>query len=480
MNDLDERARAACLTDADPWVRIAALDEASAETALANDPQPWVRRAAFRLLVVVDGRRAGALASVCQDPWLQTRAAALLDPRDPEQLVALLRLACDASPAVCAAAADALSRMADLDDALDALLQSERLRGDEHAAVRIAAHAHRSRRFEEADFTRLETARASETAAVRAWIDDARGIQQVAGEPALHVANETQTAREPAPLRALGATGMRVSALVVSGAGMLPSRAYTDALHAGCNLFFWEPRYHTLGRMLARERGAGVIAGSYEATARAIVSDVDRSLRRLRRDVLDVFLLFWARSAARLDTPLFEVMLGLKQAGKIRAFGFSTHDRDLACDALRDHAWDVIMTRHSAVHPGIEDRLLPLACEKNTGVLGFSALSYGRVVGPTISAPDAYRYSLSQPGVSACLSAPRTLSEIEQNLGVLRAPPLSANRQAELRARGKIVHADSRDFARSIRRHPVGLADANAQDLTKWLDHEDALDPRFG
>ncbi len=472
MNDLDSAERAACMAGEDPWIRIAALDASSAALALANDPQPWVRRAAFRSFVSADARRAGQLASASADPWLQTRAAALLDPRDPEHLVSLLRLARDASAAVRAAAADALQR-SDIDDALDALLASDRIRGEEYASVRIAALAHRSRHFDPADFARLEAASLIEIGAVRAWIDDVRNVT-----PEAEV-TQPKRAVAAAPLRTLGASGIGSSALVISGAGIMPTRAYVDAMHAGCNLFFWEPRYHTLGRMLAGHRDVGVVCGSYEATERAIVSDVDRSLRRLRRDTLDVFLLFWARSPARVAAPLHDVLARLKQAGKIRAFGFSTHDRELACDALEARAWDVVMTRHSAVHPGAEGRLFPLAREKNVGVLAFSVLSYGRALGETISAPEAYGYSLAQPGVSACLSAPRTSEEIEQNLTVLCAPPLSPQRQVDLRAHGKTVHEESRDFARSIRRHPIGLADTRARDLVKWLDQEDVLDPRF-
>ncbi len=111
LNDLDAPSRAACHADPDPWVRIAALDQSSAENALASDPQPWVRRAAFRILVSFDPRRAGVLASQCEDPRLQTRAAALLDPGDEEELILLLRLARNPSPAVRAAAADALERI---------------------------------------------------------------------------------------------------------------------------------------------------------------------------------------------------------------------------------------------------------------------------------------------------------------------------------------------------------------------------------
>jgi hypothetical protein len=371
-----------------------------------------------------------------------------------------------------AAAADALER-SNIDAGLDALLKSERVRGEEHAEVRIAALAHRSRRFEDADFERLATAWADEPPTVRAWIDDVRGIAPAPKVPARTIASPTSV-----PHRSLGTTGIPVSALVVSGAGMLPSRAYADAMHAGCNVFFWEPRYHTLGRMLAREGRAGIVCGSYEATERAIVSDVERYLKRLRRDVLDVFLLFWVRSATRVDDLAFDVLARLKRQGKIRAFGFSTHDRALAESALHARDWDVLMTRHSAAHPGAEERLLPLAHAKRTGVLAFSALSYGRVLSQTVSAPDAYRYSLSQRGISACLTAPRTPSELEQNLTVLRAPPLLSERQSELRAHGKIVHAEGRDFGRSVRRHPLRLADASS-DLAQWLEREEVLDTRF-
>ena len=135
---------------------------------------------------------------------------------------------------------------------------------------------------------------------------------------------------------------------------------------------------------------------------------------------------------------------------------------------------------HSAVHPGAETKVLPLAHEKKVGVLGFSALSYGRVLSPTISAADAYRYSLSQTGVSACLTAPRTAEELAENLTVLQNPVLSDERQAALREHGKRVHEESRDFARSIRRHPLRLEDASS-DLARWLEREEVHSfPPFG
>jgi aryl-alcohol dehydrogenase-like predicted oxidoreductase/HEAT repeat protein len=447
--------RAQFAGDPDPWIRAAALDETNAAKALATDSHPWVRRAAFRVLVQIDRAKAGELAVACDDAWLKTRGIPHLDPI--VHLATILRLTRDASLAVRATAFDALHRVEDSE--IDALLATK-LDDD----VRIAALAHRSRRFEDADFARLRQAREDASDPVRAWITDV-----------VEPASKSHTYERPAiatvPKRPLGKTGIEVPALVVSGAGLLRPRDYLAAMRAGCTHFFWEPRYHTLGRMLSRERDAHVVCGSYEASERAIVADVDRYLRRLRRDALDVFLLYWVRSPARVDASRFEILDKLRAQGKIRAFGFSTHDREIACDAMEANDWNVIMTRHSLVHPGAEKRVLSLAAKKNVGILGFSAVSYGRALSPTISASDAYRYSLSQPGVSAVLTAPRTSRELEDNLAVLTAPPLDDARQAELRAHGRTVHEVSADFARSIRRHPIALSD-----VTNWLDSEDVRD----
>ena len=63
------------------------------------------------------------------------------------------------------------------------------------------------------------------------------------------------------------------------------------------------------------------------------------------------------------------------------------------------------------------------AMAAGVGVLSFSALCYGRLLRRPPQAPAAlatpraeecYRYSLAQPGVSACLSAPRRPRELRQ------------------------------------------------------------------
>ena len=216
-----------------------------------------------------------------------------------------------------------------------------------------------------------------------------------------------------------------------------------------------------------------IVGGTYEGDRFGIERDVRRALRRLGTAYLDVFLLFWTRSSERLSEEALATLRGLKQAGLIRAFGFSTHDRELAAAALAGGDWDVVMTRHSAAHPGAEDRLLPLAREHGVGVLTFSALCYTRLLRPLPGRPaqaalptaaECYRYSLSQPGVTACISAPRDHRELRENLAILREPQLELlpERAAVLRAHGRLVRDQNRRFDALIRKGHEGNQEAPA------------------
>ena len=439
---LDEAARAAALVDPDPAIREVVLDGAPVgdlHALLATEGDPWVRRTAGRALARgLRGRPSSApdraemvLALVRDpDPWLRAQALALLDLTRLDHRVHLLELAADPSPMVQAAVIEQL-----------AVVPEAELR----AALPVASSAGR--------------------AAGQAWLD--AGALALAAAPSVERGNHVAVSEvahlaiEPAasPVRArrtFGRSGVEITPLVISGAFDLAPGSLHVAADAGVELFFWEASYAAMTRFLRAPAQRGrthVVTGSYHADARSIELDVDRALRRLRRDTLDVFLLFWARSAARLDDAAFATMQRLRDAGKVRAVGFSTHDRELAIGALARAPWDVVMTRHSAAHPGIEAALLPHAVAAGAGVLAFSALCYGRMVsGPGApSAADCYRYSLSQPGVTACISAPRRHRELIENLDVVAQPDLAPDAMARVRAHGAAVRIEDHRFNTLIR-----------------------------
>jgi aryl-alcohol dehydrogenase-like predicted oxidoreductase len=246
----------------------------------------------------------------------------------------------------------------------------------------------------------------------------------------------------------------------LSGHYGLPIEGFIRAFEAGVNLMFWEPGYDMMTRFVTRLSPPGraaihFVAGTFEADGDRVRRDAERALRSLGVERLAVFLLFWVRSWARVSTDVLAAFQALRDAGKVAAFGLSTHERGLAVEAL-ERGWDPVMVRHSAVHRKAEAEIFPKAAALGAGLITFNATCYGRLLGPPdpgcpARAADCYRYSLAQPGVAACLSAPDTLDELDQNLEALHHPELPEERRAALQARGDLVYREDTIFRRLVR-----------------------------
>jgi aryl-alcohol dehydrogenase-like predicted oxidoreductase/HEAT repeat protein len=507
--ELPGALRAAALADPDPWVRAAALDPQAAPALLDADPDPWVARlaaraaGAMRALPLPDRLELAARMLGRDDSWIRARGCELLTPgpasdagpaNDEESLTALrrlLELTRERTPMVRAAAAEQLERCAGLERRLEALLQLEGLaptlrasaytwllRGEDEVTVARLAAALRDAEEPPEVQEHLHAVALIHAAALR----EAHGLElppPVVEPLAAPRPGRTAPPRAAEPARRrIGRTSIEVAPLCISGANGCAPAALAQARDRGVNLFFWEPRYAEQTRFLRRrreDRDLVVAAGTFNADRAGIERDVELALRRLRRPQIDLFLLFWARSPERLGAAPFEALQRLKRQGKIRAAGFSTHHRELAVAALAQREWDLVMLRHSAAHPGAERELLPAAERAGTGVLTFSALCYGRMLRPhgELSRPtaaDCYRYSLAQPAVAACISAPRFHRELEHNLQVMTAPTLTAAAAAALRAQGAAVYAQDTRFNTLLRQAPQGSsvsADADAPRLLR-------------
>ena len=466
---------ASVANDRDPTVREAALSgsiAAPAAAAAIHDADPWVRRAAMRTLASAYRDREDVPAPVVEatcialtaiDPWLRQQACGIA-LQDDRALGLTLSCLGDRDEMVRAAALDALEHLPDSDARVRALVATGL-----PSPARAMAYSWLVRRLDDAATELARTAHAGETdPRVLAVLAGAAGIEPPVIARAPH--DRIERAPTPAPSterRSFGRAGFTVAPLAISGAYDPSTRALEAAAAAGVDLYFWEPGYDLLTRFVRSRRDrVRVVTGSYHADAASIRLDVDRALRTLRRDVLDAFLLFWTRSRARVDPEAYAVLDELRREGKIRAIGFSTHHRELARTAIETSPWDVVMIRHSAAHPGIETELLPAARAANTAILTFSALCYGRMLsGPNAPSPsECYRYSLSQPGVTACISAPRRYRELAENLDALATPLLPADRIAALREHGAGVRAESQRF-NTLLRQPTRDAAAAAREM---------------
>ena len=113
----------------------------------------------------------------------------------------------------------------------------------------------------------------------------------------------------------------------------------------------------------------------HNASRRGVVAACDRSLKRLKTDRLDLYLLHW-----RGDVPLAETLEAfatLKQAGKILDYGVSNFDTDDMEEAAALPGSRGIVTNqvlYSLMNRGIEWDLLPVVREPRHPGHGLFAL----------------------------------------------------------------------------------------------------------
>jgi HEAT repeat protein len=369
-------------------------------------------------------------------------------------------LAADPDFRVRLAVAEGLLRgQSDVDSTLLARLQA-----DPHPLVRASALTPEQavalvrESFHETSWHVLATA--ARLARVPFWNIEPRPAWRPEVPPAL----PAEPLRPPWPelhdARLLGPNRLAVAPLGISGHYGLPVEGFVCAVEAGVNLLFWEPNYHTLTEFMTRlgpgeRRRLHVLAGTFEADGARVRRDAERVLRQLHIERMAIFLLFWVQSWDRVAADVRAALEELKAEGKVAAYGLSTHNRLLAVEAM-EAGWDPVMVRHSAAHRGAEQRIFPRAVKLGTSVLTFNNTCYGRLLQPhgeiaPPSAADCYRYTLAQPGVRACWSAPATLEELEEDLAVLRDPVLPDTRRRLLEAHGALVYEEDSTFHKLVR-----------------------------
>jgi aryl-alcohol dehydrogenase-like predicted oxidoreductase len=190
-----------------------------------------------------------------------------------------------------------------------------------------------------------------------------------------------------------------------------------------------------------------------EYSARTILREVEDSLRRLRRDTIDLYMLH-SPTVRQLETDDWAPAIArLKEEGKIRFFGISTHDHASGIWAIR-HGADFLQVEYHLLDWTAADELLPLARARDVGIMVRMPLARGLLTGkfpvgrpiptdqqwrrPTGEVLDrrlrrveqlrflerdgqtlgqaAIRYVLSHPAVHCAIPGARTIPQLEANV----------------------------------------------------------------
>ena len=254
----------------------------------------------------------------------------------------------------------------------------------------------------------------------------------------------------------LGRTGLSVSRLGFGASYPAPAQALERAFHErGINFFLWgsgrrAPMAEALVHLSRTHRDEVVIAfQTYDKSGLVMRRFHEKGLRRLGVDSVDLLLMSWMRGAPR--GRMLETALKLKEEGKVRNLGISTHDRALAGRIAADpqSPVDALMVRYNAAHVGAEEDLFPrIPPAAPPGIIAFTATRWGQLVDPRkmppgeapLTAADCYRFALSSGHVDVCLTGPRTAVELEENLKALDLGPLSSEEMKRARRIGKYVY----------------------------------------
>ena len=249
------------------------------------------------------------------------------------------------------------------------------------------------------------------------------------------------------PERILGKTQVNLPVLGLGGAGQTPISYEAEEAEAialiekalELDIKYYDtaasygPSEERFGKVLPTYRdriylNSKTAARDYDGAWR----ELERSLKRLRTDYLDSWQLHHVSFTEELDTIFsndgaIKAVEEAKEQGLIKFSGITGHhEPEVIAEGLRRYNFDTALISLNAAdvhHPRPFSRIvLPVAREKNVGIIAMKVPAYGRLLKPNLLSgmEQAMGYSLSLPGVHCCIIAAENPEQLESNVTVAR------------------------------------------------------------
>ena len=199
---------------------------------------------------------------------------------------------------------------------------------------------------------------------------------------------------------------------------------------------------------------------------------LERSLELLKTDHIDLWQMHALSRMEQVEESFaeggaIEAFVEARDQGIVRNLGISGHaDPDVLIAAMERFDFDTVLLALNAADPhylSFKERLLPLAVEKEMGIIGMKIPArglileswktpddpdsrFGKSVPGTLNMTEAMRYVLTLP-VSTVIVGCDDIPQLEENVEIARSfNPMSEEQLAELEQRAEPVHKQSLFF----------------------------------
>jgi len=289
------------------------------------------------------------------------------------------------------------------------------------------------------------------------------------------------------PTRNLGKTGYKVGIFSLGGQAALEKPNNFDtavpiierALDLGVNYIDtssiyggplrWSEQY--VGKVMPKRRNEAFLATkTQERTRDGSMRMIEKSLELLQTDHVDLWQLHDIGTMYDVDQVFakggaMEALLEMQQQKVVRFLGITGHYRpDALMECIHRHDFDTILMAVNAADPhhySFNDALLPLAVEKQMGIIGMKIPGRGRILSSwnpppieqqkkswegmtiqtsspgTLTMREAMYYTLSRP-VSTVIIGCDSIAQLEENVQLARDfNPLTDKHAGELVAKAE-------------------------------------------
>jgi len=264
------------------------------------------------------------------------------------------------------------------------------------------------------------------TGALLGWDGPAGAAQQASGPFTF-----------PAPVyRTLGRTGLKIT-VVSFGAMLTPEpEVIRIAIEHGVNYVDTARRYmngrneEIVSRALKGMHDKVYVATKIISSSRSkedIVRDVETSLKALERDHIDVIQLHNVTGRERLFEPeMREALVKLKQQGKVRFFGVTTHTNETeVVNAIvddKDKFFDTILVKYNFRSDDDLKKAVAKASQAGIGVIAMKTQAGGYktdALGPISPHQAALKWALQDKSITAAIPGMRDMGHLRENIAVM-------------------------------------------------------------